>query len=83
MKMPSYQESKAKAYGHLEELKIDPKIARVCVQGWDITVEARMAQTGITMKMKPEVVLRQQLAIQADRFLRILDESCYLLLVVE
>ncbi len=78
MKMLSYLESRAKAHGCLEELKIDPKTARVCVQGWDITVEASwMAQTGITMKMKPEVILGQQLVIQADRFLRILDESCY------
>jgi hypothetical protein len=36
-----------------------------------------MAQTGITMKMKLEVILGQQLAVQADRFLVILDEPCY------
>jgi hypothetical protein len=36
-----------------------------------------MPQTGITMKMKPEAILGQQLAVQADRFLRILDETCY------
>ncbi len=48
-----------------------------CTPGWDITVEARMAQTGITMKMKPEVILWQQLAVQADRFLEILDKFCY------
>ncbi len=29
------------------------------------------------MKMKPEVILGQQLVVQADRFLGILDESCY------
>jgi hypothetical protein len=36
-----------------------------------------MPHTGITMKMKPEVILGQQLAVQADRFLKILDKSCY------
>jgi hypothetical protein len=34
-----------------------------------------MPSTGITMKMKPEVVTRQQLAIQADMFLGIIDKS--------
>jgi hypothetical protein len=29
------------------------------------------------MKIKPEVVLRQQLAIRVDGLLEILDESCY------
>jgi hypothetical protein len=76
MKMPSYLESRAEAYGHLEELEIDSRTARTCTLCWDITVEARMTQTGITMKMKPEVILGQQLAIQADRFLKILDKSC-------
>jgi hypothetical protein len=77
MKMPSYLESRAEAYGCLEELEIDSRTTRACTPGWDITVEARMAQTGITMKMKPEVVLGQQLAVQADRLLEILDKSCY------
>ncbi len=75
--MPSHLESKAEAYGCLEELKINPRTARACTPGFDITVEARMAQTGINMKMKPEVILGQQLAVQADRFLEILGESCY------
>jgi hypothetical protein len=77
IKMPSYLESRAKVYGCLEELEIDPRTARACTPGWDITVEVRMPQTGITMKMKPEVILGQQLAIHTDRFLEILDESCY------
>jgi hypothetical protein len=59
MKMPSYHESRAEPYGRLEELEIDPRTARACTPGWDITVEARMAQTGITMKMKQEVILGQ------------------------
>jgi hypothetical protein len=42
-----------------------------------------MAQTGITMKMKQEVFLGQQLAIQADRFLEFLTNPVTLLLVVE
>jgi hypothetical protein len=77
MKMPSYLESRAEAYGHLEELEIDPRAARACTPGWCITVIDSMMQKGITMKIKPEVSLRQQLAIQADRFLEILDESCH------
>jgi hypothetical protein len=77
MTLPSHLESRAKAYGHLEELNIDPRTARACTPGWNITVIARMAQTGITVKMKPKVILGQQLAVQADRFLGILDESCY------
>jgi hypothetical protein len=36
-----------------------------------------MTQTGITMKMKLEIILGQQLAIHADTFLEILDKSCY------
>ncbi len=62
MKMPSYLESRAEAYGRLEEFEINPRTARACTPGWDITVEARMAQTGIAMKMKPEFILGQQLA---------------------
>ena len=73
--MPTYIEDRAVAYGHLEELKIDPRIVRACTPGWDITVEAVMPHTGITMKMKPEVILGQQLAVQADRFLEIIDKS--------
>jgi hypothetical protein len=34
-----------------------------------------MPQKGITMKIKPEVNLGQQLAIQADGFLEIIDKS--------
>jgi hypothetical protein len=43
--------------------------ARACTPGWDTFVIARMPQKGITMKMKAGVILGQQLAIQADRFL--------------
>ncbi len=75
MKMPSYLESRARAYGCLEELEVDPKTARACTLGWSITVEAVMPHTEITMKMKPEVILGQQLAIQVDRFLKIIDKS--------
>ncbi len=77
MKILSYLESRAKAYGCLEELKIDPRVARACTQGWNITVIASMPQKRITMKIKPEFFLGQQLAIQAGRFLEILDKSCY------
>jgi hypothetical protein len=34
-----------------------------------------MPQKGITMKVKLEVILGQQLAIQADEFLEIIDDS--------
>jgi hypothetical protein len=68
-------ENQAEAYGRLEELKIDPKKARPCTPGWSITVESVMPHTGITMKIKPEVILGQQLAVQADRFLEIIDKS--------
>jgi hypothetical protein len=34
-----------------------------------------MPHTGITMKMKREVILGRQLAIQADMFLEIIDKS--------
>ena len=77
MKMLSYLESRAEVYGCLEEVEIDPRTARACTLHWDITIEVRMPHTGITMTMKPEVILGQQLAIQADRFLKILDKSCY------
>ncbi len=73
--MPSYLESRAEANGCLEELQIDPRAARACTQGWNITVIASMPQKGIAMKIKPEVILRQQLAIRADRLLEIIDES--------
>jgi hypothetical protein len=75
MKMLSYLENRAEVYGCLEELKIDPKTARASTPGWSMTVEAVMPHTGITMKMKPEVILGQQLAIQADRFQEIIDKS--------
>jgi hypothetical protein len=56
--------------------QIDPKNARPCTPCWSITVEAVMPHTGIlTMKIKPEDILGQQLAIQADRFLEIIDKS--------
>jgi hypothetical protein len=77
MKMPSYLESRAESYGHLEEIKIDPRATRACTPGRNITVIASMPQKGIIMKIKPEVSLGQQLAIPADGFLEILDESCY------
>ncbi len=73
--MLSNLENQAEVYGCLEELKFDPKKARPCTPGWSIPVEAVMPHTGITTKIKPEVILRQQLAIQADRFLEIIDKS--------
>jgi hypothetical protein len=75
MKMSSYLESRAEAYGHLKEFGVDPKTARACIPGWSITVEAVMPHTGIIMEMKPEVILGQQLAIQTDMFLEIIDKS--------
>jgi len=75
--VPFYLESREKAYGRLEELEIDPRTARACTPHWDIIIEVRMPHTGITMTMKLEVILGQQLAVQADRFLKILDKSCY------
>ncbi len=75
MKMPSYLESRAKAYGCLEELQIDPRAAKAYTPGWNITVIASMPQKGITVKIKPEVILGQQLATQADEFLEIIDDS--------
>ena len=77
MKMPSYLEDRATDYGRLDGLIINPTNVRACTPGWNINVEARMPHTGITMKMKPGVILGQQLAVQADRFLETLDESCY------
>jgi hypothetical protein len=74
MKMPSYLESRAEAYGGLEELQIDLRAARACTPGWDITVIAGMPQKGVTMKIKPEFILGQQLAIRADEFLEIIDK---------
>ncbi len=74
--MPSYIHDRAMAYGCLNELKIDHMTVRACTPGWDITVTARMPQKGITMKMNVGVILGQQLAIQADRFLETIDESC-------
>jgi hypothetical protein len=81
MKMPSYLESRAEVYGCLEELEIDSRTAKACTPSWDITVEARMPQTEIAMEMKREVILGQQLAIQADKFLMM--NLGTLLLVVE
>ncbi len=78
MKVPFYLESREMVNGRLEEVEIDPRTARACTLRWDITIEARLPHTGITMAMKPEVILGQQLAIQADRFLKILEKSCYL-----
>jgi hypothetical protein len=75
MKMPSYLESGAEAYGCLEELKVVSETARACTPGSSITVEAVLPSAGITMKMKPEVVIGWQLAIQADIFLGIIDRS--------
>jgi hypothetical protein len=72
--MPSYLKSRAKAYGRLEELEVVPETTRACTLGWSITVEAVMPSTGITMKMKLEVVIGRQLAIQADIFLGIIDK---------
>jgi hypothetical protein len=75
MKMSSYLENQAEAYGCLEELQIDSKKVRVCTPGWSFTVIASMPAKGTNMKIKLEVILRQQLATQADRFLEIIDES--------
>ena len=41
MKMPSYLENQAEAYGCLEGLEIDPMAARACIPGF--TVLASMA----------------------------------------
>jgi hypothetical protein len=75
MKMPSYLLNRAADYGRLEELIIDPTNVRVCTPCWNITVKARMPNTGITLKMKLGVILGQQLAIQADSILDTIDES--------
>jgi hypothetical protein len=76
MKMPTYIEYTA-AYGCLGDLEIDPRTTKACTPGWDIIVIAQMPQKGTTTKMKVGVILGQQLAIQADRFLETLDKSCY------
>jgi hypothetical protein len=73
--MVSYLLDRAADFGRLEELIIDPMNARACFPGWNITVEARMPHTGITLKMKPGVVLGEQLASQADSILETIDES--------
>jgi hypothetical protein len=62
-------------YGHIEELKNDSKKARVCTPDWSFTVIASIPAKGITIKIKPKVILRQQLATQADGFLEIIDGS--------
>ncbi len=75
--MPTYLQDRAAANGNIEELEIDPRTARACTPGWDIDVIAWMPQKGITMKMKAGVILGQQLAVQAERFLETIDKSCY------
>jgi hypothetical protein len=75
MKIPSYLENQAEAYRCLEELEIDSNKARVRTLGWSFTVIASMTETEIAMKIKPEVILGQQLATQADGFLEIIDKS--------
>jgi hypothetical protein len=75
MKMPSYIENQAEVYRCLEELKVDLKKARACTPGWSFTVIASMPAKGITMKIKLEVILGQQLAARADGFLEIIDKS--------
>ncbi len=64
--MPSYIKNQAVVHGCPEELKVDP----VAVS-WDITV---MTQKRITMKMKAEVILGQQVAVQSDRSLETIDK---------
>ncbi len=71
----SYLLDRAADFGRLEELIIDPTNARACTPGWNITVDARMPHTGITLKMKSGVILGQQLAVQADSILATIDES--------
>jgi hypothetical protein len=63
MKTPSNFENRAAAYGHIEELEIDPMTTRACTLEWDISVIARMPQKGITLKMKVGFTLGQQLAV--------------------
>ena len=74
-KMVSYLLDRAAYFGCLEELIINPTNAKACSPGWNITVEARMPHTGITLKMKPGIILGQQLAVQADSILETTDES--------
>jgi hypothetical protein len=57
MKMPSYLENQAEAYRCLEELEVDSKKARACTPGRSFTVIASMPAKGITMTVKPEVIL--------------------------
>jgi hypothetical protein len=77
MRMRSYLENWAVAYGHLVELNVYPMAPRAYIQGWDITVIAKMPQKGITMKMKAGVILGDRLAVQADEFLETIGEFCY------
>ena len=42
MKMLSYLENQAEAYGRLEELEVDSKKARACTPGWSFAVIASM-----------------------------------------
>ncbi len=74
MKMLSYLLDRAADYGHLAELIIDPTNARACTLDRNITVEARMLHIGITMRMKPGVILGQQLAVQEDSVLKTIYE---------
>jgi hypothetical protein len=74
-KMVSYLLNRAADFGYLEDLIIDPTNVRACTPGWNITVEARIPRTGITLKMKPGVIFGPQLAIQADSILETIDES--------
>ncbi len=73
--MLSYLLDRAADYGHLSELIIDPRNMRACTPGRNITAEARMPHIGIIMRMTPGVILRQQLAIQADSVLETIYES--------
>jgi hypothetical protein len=75
MQMPSYLERRAEAYECLEKLDVVPETARACTLGWSITVEAMLPSAGITMKMVPEIIIRRQLAVQADMFLGTIDKS--------
>jgi hypothetical protein len=77
MKMLSHIEKRAAAYGCGEEFDIYPMTVKACTPGWEISVIDRMPQELIITKMKAGVILGQQLAIQADRFLETIDESYY------
>jgi hypothetical protein len=76
--MPSYLKNQAVVYGCLVELDVDPMATRACTLSCKITFTAKKPQMGITLKMKAGANLRQQLAVQADRFLETIDESFFL-----